>query len=81
MGLRPTRAGMKMEYGGPAPVRSRSCLPLAPASPWGSLTAGHTVVPRIVASSTQSRVSLCGYAPAHRRSLIRAQRERMEQYD
>jgi hypothetical protein len=33
MGLRPTPAGMKMEYGSLAPVRSRSSLPLAPASP------------------------------------------------
>jgi hypothetical protein len=62
-----TRAGMKMEYGGPAPLRSRSFVSVVHSSPCGSLTAGHTVEPRIVASSTQSRISLCEYAPAHRR--------------
>jgi hypothetical protein len=62
-----TRAGMKMEYGGHAPVRSRLFVSMVHSSPCGSLTAGHTVEPRIVASSTQSRISLCEYAPAHRR--------------
>jgi hypothetical protein len=67
MGLRPARAGMKMEYVVQAPVRSRSFISLVRSSPWGSLTAGQAE-PHIVASSTQSRISLCEYAPAHRRS-------------
>jgi len=63
MGLRPTRARMKMDYGDAAPVRSRSFLSVVPGSPFMSLTAGHTVVPRIVASSTQSRVPLVSMPP------------------
>src|SRR5262249_59395652 len=71
MGLRRTRAGMKVEYGDPAPVRSRSLSSVVRTSPLESLTAGHTVVPRIVASSTQSRISFYEYALAHRRRGVR----------
>ena len=58
---------MKMDYGGGCTGAIKVVYLSGTASPFMSLTAGHTMVPRIVASSTQSRVSLCEYAPAHRR--------------
>ncbi len=67
MGVRPDHAWMKMRYGWNCVGAIKVVSLCGTASPRRSLTAGHTWVTHIVASSTYNRISLGKYAPARRR--------------